>query len=68
MSEYSRDFDMAQALAAMERRLAALETAAGIRRFTTATRPAAASMTGAIILNTTTGRHQGSNGTSWLDL
>jgi hypothetical protein len=69
MSEYSRPMDVAQAFAVLERRIAVLElSGAQPRRFTTATRPAAVTMPGAIIYNTTTAKHQGSNGSAWSDL
>lgn len=65
MSDYLRGPDVAAALAAIERRVMALELAAGIQRLPTSLRPAASVMPGAIIFNTTTAKHEGSNGTSW---
>lgn len=49
----------------LQKRVAVLERAVGTQRFTTANRPPAASMPGAIIFNTTTGKHEASDGTAW---
>jgi hypothetical protein len=65
MSDYRRDLDVADAFADLERRLTALEVALGVKRYTTAARPAASALPGAIILNTTTAKHEGSNGAAW---
>lgn len=59
------DGDVADALAVMQRRLAALEQSVAVRQYDTPTRPAAAGAKGAVIFNTTTGKHEGSDGTSW---
>jgi hypothetical protein len=68
MSAYNRDQDIADAFAAMQQRLAALEAAIGVRRFTTVLRPAASALPGAVIFNLTTLKHEGSNGAAWTAL
>lgn len=57
--------DIAAHLRVISDRLAIAERAAIVRFYTTATRPAAAALKGAIIFNTTTLKHEGSNGTTW---
>lgn len=51
---------------AVQARLSVLEKQTHrARRFATDDRPTAASVTGEIILNTTTGKFEGSDGTNW---
>ncbi len=57
--------EFAGELSTLVRRVAALEIAAGVRRYTTAGRPPAAPHVGDIIFNTSTLKHEGSNGTTW---
>lgn len=68
MSDYERPQDIAALIGDLQRRIAALEAGTPIRAYTTALRPAASAVRGMVIFNTTTLRHQGSDGTSWLDL
>ena len=50
-------------------RISALERTVPIKHYTTVARPAAAATNkGWIIYNTTTNKHQGSNGSAWNDL
>jgi hypothetical protein len=69
MSDYNRNPDLADMLTTMQRRIEALErTVSGsliAPPYTTAGRPSAIGRDGAIIFNTTTGKHEGSNGTTW---
>lgn len=67
MSDYNRNPDVVSAFAELERRIADFEVSArGIPpAYTTALRPAASTMPRAIIFNTTTGKHEGSDGATW---
>lgn len=42
--------------------------ALGFRQYTDSNRPGASTMKGAVIFNTTQGKHQGSDGTNWNNL
>ncbi len=63
MSDFRSNPDIAEAFKALEQRIANLE-AARVRRFGT-DRPPASQMPGAIIFNTTTSKHELSNGSTW---
>lgn len=65
MSAFNTHPDLTIELQALQRRLAALEQAQAVHQYSTATRPAASTCKGAIVFNTTTGKHEGSDGTSW---
>lgn len=69
MSQASRDpADLVAQLQELRARIERLESRTGPRRFTTAARPPASELPGVIIYNTTTAKHQGSNGAAWTDL
>lgn len=57
--------DLVAQVQELRRQVEALASRTGARSFTTADRPAASSMPGAIIFNLTTLKHEGSNGASW---
>jgi hypothetical protein len=60
--------DVAAAFADLQRRVQAIEVVLATLRYSSATLPAPSLMQGAVIFNTTTNVHQGSDGTTWNNL
>jgi hypothetical protein len=68
VSDYNRNPDFIEVINEMKQQIADLQVATRPLFFATGARPAASTMPGAIIYNTTTAKHQGSNGVTWTDL
>ena len=59
---------LVELLERIEVRLAKLEARPAVNTYTSSTLPAASTVPGAVIFNSTTSKHQGSDGTTWSDL
>lgn len=70
MSQYTQPVDLAATILDLRRRVAELERRQTnpLPAFTTAARPAAASVPGLVIRNLTTGTAEFSNGSTWATL
>lgn len=65
MSEYNGPPTLPGLFRELQTRLSRLERRATIGKYTTTSRPNAADAQGTIIFNTTTGKHEASDGVTW---
>lgn len=68
MSEAIYAPDLGSELVALASRIAGLEAAIGMQQYAAANRPPAANHRGGLLYNSTTGRHEGSDGSKWRPL